>query len=269
MADRKYTILSVHYARRTAEEEKAYSTRVALLPWMTYRRQFTAIPGYSLCSDAGWGCMHRSGQMLLAEALLRTQVGDDWTLAEHRRATFTLFADTIEAPLSIHNIALGALPMRKRPGDWIGPNCMAQIAARLINDCDGLKRRIRVHVAMDTVVASDEINACFDTAGSPAVLLLVPLRLGLDSINPGYLEPLRRMFELKQSVGAIGGRPNTAFYFAGTSADNFAYLDPHEVQVSVGHISESTPLDSYQCQELRLMTILSADPSMCLGFFVL
>ncbi|KAJ6631533.1 hypothetical protein B0H10DRAFT_499342 [Mycena sp. CBHHK59/15] len=49
--------------------------------WCTYRRDFEAIRdggARGWTSDAGWGCMLRTGQSLLANALLTAHVGRDW-----------------------------------------------------------------------------------------------------------------------------------------------------------------------------------------------
>lgn len=65
------------------------------------------------------------------------------------------------------------------------------------------------------------------------VLILVPLRLGLTSINRAYLPAIQAFFKLPQCVGIVGGRPNHAVYFIGFSGEELYYLDPHTAQYTV------------------------------------
>jgi hypothetical protein len=63
-----------------------------------------------------------------------------------------------------------------------------------------------------------------------SVFMLMPLRLGLDKLNPEYLEPLVRALRIKQCVGMIGGKPAHSLFFVGSQGTNLLYLDPHTVQ---------------------------------------
>jgi cysteine protease ATG4 len=140
--------------------------------WMTYRNAFDLIPrstdakaatqlsfamrlrtslgdqtgGFS--SDTGWGCMIRSGQSLLANAISTTRLGRgkavhhrrhsycrltqeaDWrrrTDPDAERPILSLFADDSRAPYSLHNfVKHGAVACGKHPGEWFGPSATAR-----------------------------------------------------------------------------------------------------------------------------------------------
>ena len=65
---------------------------------------------------------------------------------------------------------------------------------------------------------------------SVSLLLIVPVRLGLDRLNAEYAPSLLKCLEMPQSVGIIGGRPNHAIYFFGHQGDMLHGLDPHTTQ---------------------------------------
>jgi len=62
-----------------------------------------------------------------------------------------------------------------------------------------------------------------------SLLVLVPLRLGIHSVNPDYFQELKDLLRCERCVGIVGGRPHHAIYFVGYRGDELLGLDPHTV----------------------------------------
>ena len=62
------------------------------------------------------------------------------------------------------------------------------------------------------------------------MLIIIPVRLGLNKINREYYLPILEYFKCPLNTGIIGGRPNQALYFVGTQKSELIFLDPHYVQ---------------------------------------
>uniref|UniRef100_A0A1I7UZV3 Cysteine protease n=1 Tax=Caenorhabditis tropicalis TaxID=1561998 RepID=A0A1I7UZV3_9PELO len=129
------------------------------------------------------------------------------------------------------------------------------------------------------------------------LLLMIPLRLGLTSMNNCYLPAIQKFFELPQCVGIIGGKPNLAHYFIGIAGSKLFYLDPHYCRPKTSKVfaeksqdsgadqvfsdlEDAEPLPSqtsdvytkmddstYHCQMMQWMEFESIDPSLALALF--
>ncbi|XP_025022363.1 cysteine protease ATG4A isoform X3 [Python bivittatus] len=268
--------------------------------WFTYRRKFSPIGGTGPSSDAGWGCMLRCGQMILAQALICRHLGRDWQWEEYKKQPeeyqkiLCCFLDRKDCCYSIHQMAQMGVGEGKSIGEWFGPNTVAQVLKKLalFDEWNSLA----VYVSMDnTVVIEDIKKMCrvppqgcprshcsslsYRSSVTPAktpgdlccswkpLLLIVPLRLGINHINPVYVDAFKECFKMPQSLGALGGKPNNAYYFIGFLGNELIYLDPHTTQVFVDSDENGTVDDhSFHCQQApHRMKIMNLDPSVALS----
>lgn len=109
--------------------------------WLTYRKDFEAMMQTEIQSgsnpqeyttDCGWGCMIRSGQMMLAQALIVHFLGRSWrydekvpfsTAENHiHRKIIRWFGDqnSLNSPFSLHKIVELARVNGKKIGEWYG-----------------------------------------------------------------------------------------------------------------------------------------------------
>eukprot|EP00058_Branchiostoma_floridae_P021403 XP_002606893.1 hypothetical protein BRAFLDRAFT_126356 [Branchiostoma floridae] len=175
--------------------------------WLTYRREFPQLAGSMFTTDCGWGCMLRSGQMLLAGGLVMHFLG------------------------RVYKQDVVSLCTKRRR--------LSSNAA----DRDG----------------STE-NWC-------SVIILIPVRLGGESLNPIYEPCIKGLFTMDHCLGVIGGRPKHSLYFVGFQEDKLIHLDPHFCQEVVDMTPRDFPLESFHCMNPRKMSIARMDPSCTIGFY--
>lgn len=337
---KKYDPLHEYEARRSDETS---------LFWFTYRFDFPEIIPYRITTDAGWGCMLRSAQMMLSQALRMHYKSRTWrppqALSQRKRDRFvmkvmTWFADfpsKTECIFSLHNmVAAGLAKYETLPGEWYGPTKASYVMRDLCQmyedhqtknrnkeTTDTLNRPMfRVHVTSQGTVYRDEIHRLmiksqnkqkknkpgkserlpeeplshpldpiYSTPDSEelesqvwdtSLLLLVPLRLGLQNFNQDYSVQLAHMFSFRQSVGILGGRPRGARWFYGATSDGGKLygLDPHTIQccpqrrlvkLPKGQTKKVVLTDDYlrsvHTTNPECINLHRLDPSLALGFY--
>lgn len=211
-------------------------------------------------TDVGWGCMIRTSQSLLANtlhALTKHSPGSDTEILK-------LFGDNYDRPFSLHNFVKAAsqLPLEVKPGEWFGPSAASLSIKRLCNKYSSESLPLlRVHVSENSDLCDEDI-ATFFLESSDAILVLFPVRLGIESVNQYYYPSILELFSLPQSVGIAGGKPSSSYYFIGHQGNNLIYLDPHNLQL----VSEDVAL--YHSQRFQTLPVLSLDPLMLIGILL-
>lgn len=310
-------LLGQSYQLSYTGERESFRRAFSSLLWMTYRRGFPPLDGSALSSDAGWGCMLRSAQMLLAQGLLLHMMPTGWTWPAthhqtkddlevldahmlndslrgsgrprrrslgptldcesqeertHRRLV-SWFGDLPSAPLGLHRLVELGRASGKKAGDWYGPAIAAHILQKAVSALELLN--LAVYVAQDcTVYIGDVLNLCGTSrpdlsarSGWKSLILLVPVRLGSDVLNPAYTQCVKRLLELRCCMGIIGGKPKHSLFFVGFQDDQLIYLDPHYYQTAVDVKRDDFPLESFHCKSVRKMPFNRMDPSCTVGFY--
>uniref|UniRef100_A0A3B4B3U9 Cysteine protease n=1 Tax=Periophthalmus magnuspinnatus TaxID=409849 RepID=A0A3B4B3U9_9GOBI len=255
--------------------EEQFRRSFSSLLWLTYRRGFPLLPGSGLSTDSGWGCMLRTGQMLLAQGLLlhliflgtwlgwttnsisqrNSKLGRQLSLGSlldrpmegtHRKV-ISWFADLPSAPFGIHTLVDLGKSSGKKAGDWYGPSIVAHILRKAVNKSPDVSR-LSVYVAQDCTVYKKDVSSLYDIWTS--VIILVPVRLG------GQENCLACTVVLE----SLGGSRSIHY-------NNLLYLDPHYCQTTVVVTKGNFPLESFHCKHPKKIPFSQMDPSCTVGFY--
>ncbi|XP_019125043.2 cysteine protease ATG4D [Larimichthys crocea] len=300
-------MLGQSYELSDQEDRDRFWRSFSSLLWLTYRRGFPPLAGGSLTTDSGWGCVLRTGQMLLAQGLLLHLMPPGWTWSHHavrddmdlqrglkskggpvkrerklsldshlnrpmeasHRRVVSWFADHPTAPFGIHNLVELGKSSGKKAGDWYGPSIAAHIIRKAVAASADIPNLV-VYVAQDCTIYLEDVRAlCERPPPQPwkSVIILVPVRLGGQDLNPSYITCVKKLLTLQCCIGIIGGKPKHSLFFVGFQDDHLLYLDPHYCQPTVDITKKDFPLESFHCKYPRKMSFSRMDPSCTIGFY--
>ncbi|XP_043956425.1 cysteine protease ATG4D-like isoform X2 [Gambusia affinis] len=305
-------MLGKTYNLKDSGDRERFRRSFASFLWLTYRRGFPQLPGSSLTTDSGWGCVLRTGQMLLAQGLIIHLMPADWTWpvrysaakddldllrpaadwtagevgskrgrklsvgslldrpmeATHRRVV-SWFADHPAAPFGIHKLVELGRSSGKKAGNWYGPSIVAHILKKAVAASVDLPNLV-IYVAQDCTIYLQDVRGLCERPlpqSWKSVIVLVPVRLGGQELNPSYIPCVKKLLMLQCCIGIIGGKPKHSLFFIGFQDDHLLYLDPHYCQPAVNIKKDNFPLESFHCKHPRKMAFSRMDPSCTIGFY--
>lgn len=215
------------------------NSEVAKVSYFTYRNRFPQLLGGRLDHDAGWGCMIRTGQMMLSEVLKRIfllkvmreqAAGAGQAVDEARTERFVrnMFMDLAEAPFGVHAMAQEGVKHSIPLGTWLTPTAICRVVRELVVRQQFISTELTVVLGLDGGISHRDISDALFLGG--AVLALIPIMAGLKCVGQSYQTPILKCLEMPNTVGIVGGKPQRSLYFIGHQGENVFYLDPHVVQ---------------------------------------
>jgi len=98
--------------------------------------------------------------------------------------------DFPEKPFSIHKIATLGQKYDKAIGEWFGPNIISQVLKNAVEEFSECNNIISICVSVDQTIYKDEILKVTNN-WKKALVLLLPIRLGIKNLNPLYYDDLK------------------------------------------------------------------------------
>jgi len=171
------------------DRKEVYDKTSTHLIWFTYRHDFREIAPYGYTSDAGWGCMLRSAQMLLCYTLQCHQVATSSSNSNNNNhsdmdSTNPIWKYFIDQPtnsqqgdgwFSIHNMVAVGMKYNQLPGEWYSPGIACHIVRDLVRQQHQLPQHttntpatklLRVYIAQEGTVYQDRIHHFMTSSSS-------------------------------------------------------------------------------------------------------
>ncbi|KAH9578873.1 Peptidase C54 [Trypanosoma melophagium] len=260
-----YIIGSGNYTGTETSEWANNETKKFL--YYSYRDHFTPLEN-GTTTDTNWGCMIRSGQMMLACAFMRFFNSgnariDDEHIQELRGKTQFFFADIPSAPFGVHAMSSEGVNHGVPCGKWFGPTPLAKtlssLSARYLST--GGEGPVVLSLS-DRLVSTAQVMKLLQE--SKHVVLLIPVMVGVGLISDKYAQVLLRSLEMESSIGILGGRRSSALYLYGHQGNRIFCLDPHYTQRAFISPESTGTLTSAR----RTLSVTSCDTSMAFGFYI-
>ncbi|CAB4253852.1 similar to Saccharomyces cerevisiae YNL223W ATG4 Conserved cysteine protease required for autophagy [Maudiozyma barnettii] len=225
-------------------------------------------------TDIGWGCMIRTGQSLVGNALQDANLGRNYnhgkdTISDRqskiRNKIIGWFEDKTEAPFSLHKfVQKGVAYSNMKPGEWFGPAATSTSIKNLIEEFPECGIDGCVISVSSGDIFDDELYTIFEHKENSKILLLLGVKLGINNINMGYTDDIFKLLNSKYSVGIAGGRPSSSLYFFGYQGNELLYFDPHYPQPCL----EESVYSTCNSTNYGRLNITDIDPSMLIGIFL-
>lgn len=215
---------------------------------VTYRKGYERLGDSYLTTDAGWGCAIRSTQALIINTLYQyLELTNNKDKNKDKKQQNKLFCiesiiDTIDAPLSIHNMYILPIVQQHNPTghNWQSPSTCSIAFSTLFNQWG--------NKPLNCVMCIDYIPDC----SQPSLYLISRI------ITQSERSLINDLFSLPICYGFIGGIGCSALYGFALQNKIVYYLDPHIVQ-NVG-------LHGYDNPQIYQTSLSSLDNSMTFAF---
>jgi cysteine protease ATG4 len=216
----------------------------------TYTENFPPIKGNynnTFTNDIGWGCTIRSGQMLLYNFF--------YNLYKNNNIVLELFNNP-ESEFSLHNIVKnGDIEI----GKWYGNYSLSITIEKIFNN---LFYNIKLNVIHKTTIIKNNI---YKQLENNELLLLIPFKMGIHNhINIDYIHILLSLLNYTNSLGFIGGKNTSSYYFIGHSDTHLLYLDPHDITEYDPNIKDN----QLKLNEIKKINFENISSELTFGFYI-